>query len=56
MRPEEKWMKERMPFAVVGSNTIIRDQDGTTFRGREYPWGKVNIEDKVRWDLKIQKV
>ena len=41
-------MRERMPFAVVGSNMTITDPStGQMYRGREYPWGCVNIEDKV---------
>ena len=33
----------------VGSNITITDPDsGVRYRGREYPWGCVNIEDKVR--------
>ena len=41
-------MRERMPFAVVGSNMTITDPEtGLRYRGREYPWGCVNIEDKV---------
>jgi septin family protein len=40
-------MRGRLPFAVVGSNTIVTDDDGNMCRGREYPWGNVNIEDKV---------
>ena len=48
MDPEHHWMRERMPFAVVGSNITITDQStGQMYRGREYPWGCVNIEDKV---------
>ena len=49
---EHHWMRERMPFAVVGSNTTISDPaTGLRYRGREYPWGCVNIEDKVRTRL-----
>ena len=34
----------------VGSNITITDPDsGLRYRGREYPWGCVNIEDKVRY-------
>ena len=40
-------MRERLPFGVVGSNTIVTGEDGSRARGREYPWGRVNIEDKV---------
>ena len=45
-------MRERMPFAVVGSNTTLTDlETGLRYRGREYPWGCVNIEDKVRGNV-----
>ena len=48
LESEHHWMRERLPFAVVGSNITITDQDtGLRYRGREYPWGCVNIEDKV---------
>ncbi len=33
--------KSKLPFAIVGSNTII-ESDGKSFRGRQYPWGAVN--------------
>jgi septin 7 len=31
-------LKDRVPFAVVGSNTVI-EIDGKKIRGRKYPWG-----------------
>ena len=40
-------MRSQLPFAVVGSNTVMKDEEGNTVRGREYPWGTVNIEDQV---------
>ena len=40
-------MRDRLPFGVVGSNTFVTGEDGRRARGREYPWGTVNIEDKV---------
>ena len=43
----DEWMREKQPFAVVGSNTVLVDNEGNMFRGRQYPWGKVNIEDNV---------
>ena len=43
-------MKERVPFAVVGSNMII-DVDGKKARGRKYPWGAVNIENLEHCDF-----
>ena len=45
---ENNWMRSLLPFAVVGSNTTLTDDNGTKYRGREYPWGTVNIEDQVR--------
>ncbi len=33
-------MQDRVPFAVVGSNTFI-DVGGKKVRGRAYPWGVV---------------
>ena len=44
-------MRDRLPFGVVGSNTVVTDQVGNKWRGRKYPWGVVNIEDKVRKSL-----
>ena len=43
---------EGPPFAVVASNVLTRLEDGRTVRGREYPWGVVNIEDKVLQTLR----
>lgn len=33
-----KALRARVPFAVVGANTVI-EQDGRRVRGRKYPWG-----------------
>lgn len=35
-----KQMRDRVPFAVVGSNTVV-EVDGKKARGRKYPWGTV---------------
>ena len=45
---DEQVEDEGPPFAVVASNVLTRLEDGRTVRGREYPWGVVNIEDKVQ--------
>jgi len=42
-----------LPFAIVGSNTVIEDQDGKKIRGRKYPWGCVNIEDPAHSDFSL---
>ena len=39
------------PFAVVGSNVSTMLSDGRIVRGREYPWGTVNIENKVGMEV-----
>lgn len=33
-----KNLRDRVPFAVVGSNTVL-EVDGKKVRGRRYPWG-----------------
>ena len=40
--------EELPPFAVVSSNTFTKLSDGRMVRGRDYPWGTVNIENKVK--------
>ena len=32
---------------MVGSNVTIEREEGKSVRGREYPWGVVDIENKV---------
>ena len=49
-KKENRRMKERVPFAVVGSNMII-EVDGKKARGRKYPWGAVNIENLEHCDF-----
>jgi hypothetical protein len=44
-------MGSRMPFAVVGSNTVIQEQGGKRVRGRKYPRGTVVIENKDHCDF-----
>merc|ERR1712038_1978167 len=49
-RKENRKMKERVPFAVVGSNMIM-EVDGKKTRGRKYPWGVVDIENLDHCDF-----
>lgn len=37
----QKQLKNRIPFAVVGSNYVI-EASGDRKRGRKYPWGVVD--------------
>jgi len=43
-------LKSKLPFAIVGSNTVL-DADGKSFRGRQYPWGIVNIDELGHCDF-----
>lgn len=38
---QDSEMKQSIPFAVVGSNSIF-EVGGKKFRGRQYPWGVVD--------------
>eukprot|EP00092_Neocalanus_flemingeri_P007327 GFUD01007913.1.p1 GENE.GFUD01007913.1~~GFUD01007913.1.p1 ORF type:complete len:464 (+),score=180.76 GFUD01007913.1:66-1394(+) len=42
-----------LPLAVVGSNVVIEGKEGRQFRGRQYPWGCVNIEDESHSDFSL---
>ncbi|KAJ8302462.1 hypothetical protein KUTeg_018858 [Tegillarca granosa] len=39
-----KKLRDRVPFAVVGSNRVI-EAGGKRVRGRQYPWGIVEVEN-----------
>lgn len=45
-----KSLKERVPFAVVGSNAVI-EVDGKKIRGRKYPWGIAEVENLEHCDF-----
>ncbi|XP_035711935.1 protein peanut isoform X3 [Folsomia candida] len=45
-----KQMRDRVPFAVVGSNTVV-EVDGKKARGRKYPWGTVLVENLEHCDF-----
>lgn len=44
-------LKSKLPFAVVGSNKLLSGPDGKTFRGRQYPWGVVNVDELAHCDF-----
>uniref|UniRef100_A0A8D3B3Q4 Septin n=1 Tax=Scophthalmus maximus TaxID=52904 RepID=A0A8D3B3Q4_SCOMX len=44
--------KDRLPLAVVGSNTII-EVNGQRVRGRQYPWGVAEVENGEHCDFTI---
>ncbi|KAM3822124.1 septin-7 isoform 2-T2 [Vipera latastei] len=43
---------DRLPLAVVGSNTII-EVNGKRVRGRQYPWGVAEVENGEHCDFTI---
>ncbi|XP_076373096.1 septin-7-like isoform X3 [Tachypleus tridentatus] len=43
-------IKERIPFAVVGSNVVV-ETNGKRVRGRKYPWGVVEVENMEHCDF-----
>ncbi|XP_038069521.1 septin-7-like isoform X2 [Patiria miniata] len=43
-------LKERVPFAVVGSNMIL-EANGKRVRGRQYPWGVAEVENLEHCDF-----
>ncbi|XP_057324720.1 septin-7 isoform X2 [Microplitis mediator] len=45
-----KLLRDRVPFAVVGANTVI-DVDGKKVRGRKYPWGVAEVENLEHCDF-----
>ncbi|XP_031833657.1 septin 7-like protein pnut isoform X4 [Nomia melanderi] len=45
-----KVLRDRVPFAVVGANTVV-EQDGRKVRGRKYPWGVAEVENLEHCDF-----
>lgn len=45
-----KVLRERVPFAVVGANTVV-EHDGKKVRGRKYPWGVAEVENLEHCDF-----
>ena len=39
-----------MPFAVVGANAMV-EVKGKKLRGRQYPWGIVEVENPAHCDF-----
>ena len=40
-----------MPFAIVGSDQDVTTADGRQVKGREYPWGVVEVENEKHCDF-----
>jgi len=44
-------LKKQVPFAVVGSTTLVANKEGRKVRAREYPWGIIEVEDAKHSDF-----
>ncbi|XP_061460776.1 septin-4-like isoform X1 [Rhineura floridana] len=47
---QDRALKESIPFAVIGSNTVVETK-GRRTRGRLYPWGIVEVENPTHCDF-----
>lgn len=46
-----KEILSKVPFAIVGSTTEIQTADGRTVRGRQYPWGVIEVDNEDHNDF-----
>uniref|UniRef100_A0A6A7FSX4 Septin n=1 Tax=Hirondellea gigas TaxID=1518452 RepID=A0A6A7FSX4_9CRUS len=49
-KQQDRELKASIPFAVIGSNCII-EVAGKRVRGRQYPWGIVEVENAAHCDF-----
>uniref|UniRef100_A0A2M4AG18 Septin n=1 Tax=Anopheles triannulatus TaxID=58253 RepID=A0A2M4AG18_9DIPT len=49
-KQQDRDLKKSLPFAVVGSN-IVLEVAGRKIRGRQYPWGVVDVENPNHSDV-----
>ena len=48
---EAQEIQSRLPFAIVGSNDLVKTADGRVVRGRAYPWGTVEVDNEEHCDF-----
>ena len=46
-----KELMTKIPFAVVGSDKLVKTPDGREVRGRAYPWGVVEVDNEDHCDF-----
>ncbi|GAA6063883.1 hypothetical protein JCM10212_001365 [Sporobolomyces blumeae] len=44
-------MQRKIPFAVVGSDSVVSTPDGRQVRGRAYPWGTIEVDNEEHCDF-----
>ncbi|KAK1151929.1 septin-1-like [Acipenser oxyrinchus oxyrinchus] len=50
-KQQDTALKDSFPFAVIGSNTVIRENVERPMRGRVYPWGVVEVDNPSHCDF-----
>lgn len=50
---EIEFLNRIQPFAVIALETVLTKEDGTKFRGRQYPWGTIDIDDALNSDFPV---
>lgn len=43
--------QSKVPFAVVGANSVVQTRDGRAVRGRAYPWGVIEVDNEDHCDF-----
>ncbi|XP_053120080.1 septin-1 isoform X2 [Hemicordylus capensis] len=56
-KAQDAAMKHSIPFAVIGSSHVVRELKDKVFRGRQYAWGTVEVENSAHCDfLKLRNM
>ncbi|XP_053219552.1 septin-1 isoform X2 [Podarcis raffonei] len=56
-KAQDAEMKQSIPFAVIGSSQVVKESKDKVFRGRQYPWGTVEVENAAHCDfLKLRNM
>lgn len=50
-KKQDMQLKNSIPFAVIGSNTVVKEVKGTALKGRLYPWGIIEVENEAHCDF-----
>ncbi|KAF3937477.1 Septin-7 [Dactylella cylindrospora] len=48
---ENNEIMSKVPFAVVGANSEVTDNNGRKVRGRRYPWGIIEVDNEEHCDF-----
>ncbi|KAJ1929801.1 Cell division control protein 11 [Tieghemiomyces parasiticus] len=48
---ENRELRQLLPFAIVGSEEELVDQEGSVVRVRTYPWGRVEVDNTEHCDF-----